>query len=153
MLQSLVAVSEWSGPLIALGVIVVTVTIGRAYRRSRSRDAQIDLPEASAAIERLRAESERIVTDIQTIGAETVARAETRIRVLNELLVHAEKLVSNQQGADAQAASSRFREVYDLADKGIDVNEIAEHTGFERGELDLILSLRKKTLEREKKAL
>ena len=47
------------------------------------------------------------------------------------------------QGAEPVPQPPRFEEVYRLADEGADAAAIAERTDFERGEVELILSLRR----------
>ena len=51
--------------------------------------------------------------------------------------------MSRMQGADLAPQPPRFEEVYRLADEGVDAAAIAEGTDFERGEVELILSLRR----------
>jgi hypothetical protein len=78
-----------------------------------------------------------------------VSRAETRLRVLAELLDRAERTTSAMPGGGAGRVADKLTEVYALADDGLDSTAIAERTEFERGEVELILSLRKKSLSAE----
>ena len=92
---------------------------------------------------RLRETSNRLMAEIESLGREVRGQTETRVRVLNELLARADGAISRMQGAEPVPQPPRFEEVYRLADEGADAAAIAERTDFERGEVELILSLRR----------
>jgi hypothetical protein len=48
-------------------------------------------------------------------------------------------------GEKAREALAHHADIYGLADEGLSVQEIAERTGYQRGEVELVLSLRKAT--------
>jgi hypothetical protein len=123
-----------SGLLLIGGAAIVAFTLGRLAWRRRTPAATSDLGEENRQIRRLR--------ETETMGRETIARAETRIRVLNELLVRANRTASRTSPDAERVDASRLDEVHRLAGEGLGPAQIAERTGFERGEVELILSLK-----------
>ncbi len=144
---------DWAFALILAGVIALVITLGRLTRR---HGGQGDGGPASGrgvaeADERLRETAEGLMAEIDTFGREVQGRVETRVRVLNELLVRADSVASRLDGAEAGAGTApppQFDEVYQLADEGLDAAAIAARTSFECGEVDLILSLRRESRSR-----
>lgn len=146
--------SDWTFALILAGVIALVITLGRLHRRRGGQgDAGVGGGPASGrgvaeADERLRETADRLMVELDTFGREVQGRVETRVRVLNELLARADTVASRLDGAGAGAGTAqppRFEEVYRLADDGVDAAAIAARTSFERGEVDLILSLRRES--------
>ena len=150
------SLSDWTGVLILAGLIALTITLGRLIRRHGAKEG-VGPGEglepggyvrrgSGGAVEteaRLRETSGRLMAEIETLGREVRGQTETRIRVLNELLARADGVMSRMQGAEPAPQPPRFEEVYRLADEGADAAAIAERTDFERGEVELILSLRR----------
>ncbi|MBI5634157.1 MAG: DUF2802 domain-containing protein [Nitrospirae bacterium] len=66
-------------------------------------------------------------------------RLDNKISLLEELLLKAEKVRFSSQ----HPAEDRYPEITELADKGLKVDEIAGILDIPRGEIELILSLRK----------
>jgi hypothetical protein len=143
----LAAGADLSGPLLVVGAIAVAFALGRILARrggSSAVDGGVQHMRVDEQIERIEEAGGRVLQEIEALGRETVSRAETRLRVLNELLVRAER-AGLTSGDDGAGLASRFDEIYRLADEGVDSAGIAEQTEFERGEVDLILSLRAKS--------
>jgi len=138
----LAEVSDLSGVMIMLGAIVVAFTLGRLLGRRGRAPGAPDGSSAEEQIERIEEAGGRVLRDIESLGNETVARAETRLRVLNEMVLRAERAGVASESENGGELAGRFDEVYRLADEGVDPNGIAERTSFERGEVDLILGLR-----------
>jgi uncharacterized protein YoxC len=138
----LAEISMISDVLLVLAAIVLAVTIGRAMKRARRVGDSGEAGESEAMrahIQRLHEAGDKILAQIDELGRDTVARAETRVRVLSELLARAEQIQP-----EAERVSDRLSEVYALAEQGLDAAAIAERTEFERGEVDLVLGLRTK---------
>lgn len=101
---------------------------------------------------------ERLVVEIQDLSREAVAKLDTRIRMMNQLLVECETKIRSLETAIGRAAPHEpavtepepppratnplHEQVYGLQDQGKDVDGICGATGLERGEIELILGLR-----------
>ena len=105
-----------------------------------------------------REELERLLTEIQDLSREHIARLDTKIRMLNQLLLECdqkkrelEELLGKAPAADAaakpaspgRAPNPLHDQVYSLQDSGKEVLDICAATGLEKGEVELILGLRK----------
>src|SRR5262249_48366589 len=102
-----------------------------------------------------REELERLLTEIQDLSREHIARLDTKIRMLNQLLLECdqkkrelEELLAKAGGtapapAPGKASNPLHSQVYSLQDAGKDIQDICEATGLEKGEVELILGLRK----------
>ena len=143
-------------------MIIISWTLLRAQLKRRRRPAAPKAsPTAAAAgaVEtRLRHTVDDLVMQLAETCRETGAHLETRIRVLNELVAEADKRIetlrrmagSSESPATAEPAGApaaappmpAYERIYDLADRGLDAVAIAQETGYHRGEVELILSLR-----------
>ena len=154
------------GPVLLIaGAIVLVISLARLFRkRERGRDRAAGAGGDTDAVRRLREAADREMARIEEHSREARAEIETKVHVLNGLLVRAEKVIARLEGAgevprqvgttegpDAAPAAEghapsdpRFTEVYRLADDGLDPPAIAGRTEFESGEVELILSLRAK---------
>ena len=147
---------DWTVVLILAGLIALTITLGRLIRRHgprRGAEADGGLPTGRGVAQteaRLRETSERLMAEIESLGREVRGQTETRVRVLNELLALADTAISRMEGAEPLPQPPRFEEVYRLADAGLDAASIAERTTFERGEVELILSLRRRSTDSQR---
>ena len=108
-----------------------------------------------------REELERLLTEIQDLSREHIARLDTKIRMLNQLLLECdqkkrelEELLARAGAppapppADPAAPPARppnplHTQVYSLQDSGKEILDICAATGLEKGEVELILGLRK----------
>jgi hypothetical protein len=122
----------------------------------------------SDAAELARDELERLLGEIQEVSREHIARLDTKIRLLNQLLLDCEqkkKEIEELLGRasppppvpgpapgsppgepaprPAKAANPLHEQVYRLQDSGKDLGEICAATGLEKGEVELILGLRR----------
>jgi hypothetical protein len=140
--------SSWGALLLMAGAIALVFSLGRLLKKLARRGGQesgaADAGDGDGSARRMRGATDACLAEIESAAREAGARLETRIRVLNELLLRAEALQSRLGEKGTPAAPSRFAEVYRLADDGLDPAEIAARTDFERGEVDLILSLRRR---------
>jgi hypothetical protein len=135
------------GPvLLTAGAIVLVISLGRLMRRGGVRPGGRDWNED--AVRRIREAAEEEIARIELHARDTRAKIETKIHLLNALLVRSEKAIARLEeqetkgGGEGAPAEERFAEVYRLADGGLDAAGIASRTEFERGEVELILSLR-----------
>jgi hypothetical protein len=100
-----------------------------------------------------RAELERLLAEIQDLSREHIARLDTKIRLLNQLLLDCDRkqkeleaLLSRAPAPPAVAArpaNPLHDQVYALHDSGKNLLEICGATGLEKGEVELILGLRR----------
>src|SRR6185503_12687220 len=106
-----------------------------------------------------REELERLLTEIQDLSREHIARLDTKIRMLNQLLLECdqkkrelEELLGKSEAAaapeptaknSARASNPLHDQVYSLQDSGKEILDICAATGLEKGEVELILGLRK----------
>ena len=98
-----------------------------------------------------RAELERLLAEIQDLSREHIARLDTKIRLLNQLLLDCDRrqkemeaLLSRGPAAPpARPSNPLHDQVYSLHDAGKDLLDICGATGLEKGEVELILGLRR----------
>jgi hypothetical protein len=101
-----------------------------------------------------RRELEQLLADIQDLSRDQIARLDTKIRLLTQLIADCdqrkrelEELLGRLPGGAAapapRSANPLHDRVYGLQDAGIDVLEICRQTGLEKGEVELILGLRR----------
>jgi len=143
-----------AGVLVLAGLIAIIFTLGRLIkkhappRNAGGEPALLPGRVDAVAEARLREAADRLMTEIETLGRESRAEVETRVRVLAELLARADAVIEGLGGAGAAKPvppPPRFEEVYRLTDEGLDPAAIAERTSFERGEVELILGIRTRT--------
>lgn len=133
--------------VLALAVILF---VGRR-RRARSRAPR---PSTDAIDDRQR----RIVRAIGKLeislmeyGRDVEGRLDMRIRTLGQLIQDADQRIeklgklgdSADVPGDPEKIAREHRQVYDLADQGLDKVEIARRTSTTPGEVELILGLRR----------
>lgn len=143
--------------VLIVAALFVAVVLPRLRRR---RDgAQETLGSFGASAGGAREELERLLTEIQDLSREHIARLDTKIRMLNQLLLECdqkkkglEDLLARAGGLppapEAPPAASRpanplHTQVYSLQDSGKEVLDICAATGLEKGEVELILGLRR----------
>jgi hypothetical protein len=148
--------------VLIVAALFVAVVLPRLRRR---KDGPVEtLGSFGASSGGAREELERLLTEIQDLSREHIARLDTKIRMLNQLLLECdqkkrelEELLGRAGGtapsAEPAAAPTRpanplHTQVYSLQDSGKELLDICAATGLEKGEVELILGLRK--MPREK---
>ncbi len=109
----------------------------------------------------MKAELEHLLAEIRDTSREEIARLDTRMRLLRQLLAECDgkaKELEALLGRPARPGSASapaeappparpsnplHDQVYALLDSGKDLQEIGAATGLEKGEVELILGLRK----------
>ena len=135
-----------------------------ALSRRRRRDAADPRPPGAfeAAPRDSRQELEHLLAEIQDLSRDHIARLDTKIRLLTQLLADADQkkreldvlleraaALPRPDATPAPAprspkpANPLHDRVYTLQDAGKDVADICRTTGLEKGEVELILGLRK----------
>lgn len=149
--------SPWIILLIVAGLFFVLIFPRLVRRRLREEPRRPLLPDAGGDA---RAELERLLTDIQELSREHIARLDTKIRMLNQLLAECDQkkreietllrqpVAPRTEPAPPAATAPRpadplHDQVWSLQDEGKEVDEICSTTGLEAGEVQLILGLRK----------
>ncbi|HVE41369.1 MAG TPA: hypothetical protein VNM14_15860 [Planctomycetota bacterium] len=141
---------------LVVAALFVAVVLPRLRRRRDEPRETLGTfgPAAGGAREEL----ERLLTEIQDLSREHIARLDTKIRMLNQLLLECdqkqralEELLGKAPAGDApakpapapRAPNPLHDQVYSLQDSGKEVLDICAATGLEKGEVELILGLRK----------
>jgi hypothetical protein len=142
--------------ILVVAAMFIAVVLPRLRRR---RDGPAEtLGTFGASAGGAREELERLLTEIQDLSREHIARLDTKIRMLNQLLLECdrkkrelEELLGKGPGpstaaapkAAARPANPLHDQVYTLQDSGTELLDICAATGLEKGEVELILGLRK----------
>jgi hypothetical protein len=144
--------------LLVVAALFVAVILPRLRRRRDGPQELLGSFGGSAG--GAREELERLLTEIQDLSREHIARLDTKIRMLNQLLLECdqkkrelEALLGKTEGAAtaeppaktpaARASNPLHDQVYSLQDSGKEILDICAATGLEKGEVELILGLRK----------
>ena len=143
--------------LLVVGALFVAVVLPRLRRRGNGPQETLGSFGASAG--GAREELERLLTEIQDLSREHIARLDTKIRMLNQLLLEVdqkkrelEDLLAKTGGAPApgqlppspaKSQNPLHSQVYSLQDSGKEILDICAATGLEKGEVELILGLRR----------
>jgi hypothetical protein len=140
---------------LVVAALFVAVVLPRLRRRRDEPRETLGTfgPAAGGAREEL----ERLLTEIQDLSREHIARLDTKIRMLNQLLLDCDRkqreleaLLGKAPAAEPAKAGPTPRapnplhdQVYSLQDSGKELLDICAATGLEKGEVELILGLRK----------
>jgi len=146
----------WLILLVAALFFVVVVPRLRRRNRPSSQDRPGTFGEPGA---HARDELEHLLAEIQEVSREHIAKLDTKIRLLNQLLLECDqkkKELDALLGRTVSAGLSKLEppipprpanplhdQVYALVDSGKNVFDICTATGLEKGEVELILGLRK----------
>lgn len=160
--------SAWAhnaGPLLLVaGLIIILVTLLRLRRRPPQERAA--RPSSSADFgesRRGREGLDRLAVDLEETARAVSALLDTKIRTLDRLIADADGRIARLEGLSGPAARgepgvaaaeqpaapppeellAHHAHIFGLADQGLSVQEIAEKTGHPRGEVELVLSLRR----------
>lgn len=162
MLESPLDVDPRLYLVIAVALAVALLILPRLLRRrsaaraAPSTDWDRDRAERQLQV---RDNLDQILVQIQETSREQVARLDTKIRLLQKLVDDADQRIRKLQELQGIAPSPAppppvpppvperpvpplHREVYQLADQGLDAPAIASRMSLDRGEVDLILNLR-----------
>lgn len=149
-------------------IILVSLRLRRKNRDLKGLEAR---PRSQVRAEGSRQALERMAVDLEEVARSISALLDTRIRVLDKLIRDADERVARlrdlggeaggagpgsgepaaaaearpEAGAPAEEKLAHHAHIYGLADQGLSVPEIAERTGYHRGEVELVLSLREAT--------
>jgi hypothetical protein len=159
------AVGAGLSPSVWLLALAAAVFVGVALLRFRPRPGAGGGRPGSFADggELARAELERLVVEIQDLSREHIARLDAKIRLLSQLLAECDRkqkeieALLSRPAAPGPAAAPKpegtapasrppnplHEQVYSLQDAGKDLLEICSATGLEKGEVELILGLRR----------
>ena len=143
--------------LIALVIAALFVAVILPRLRRRQDGPRESLGSFGSTTGGAREELERLLTEIQDLSREHIARLDTKIRMLNQLLLECDQkkreleALLAKAGPNApeksapppKAANPLHDQVYSLQDSGKELLDICAATGLEKGEVELILGLRK----------
>jgi hypothetical protein len=121
-------------------------------RLARAR-ARTNVPDPRRRLEELREQKgieddlQELVLEIQELTRKNIAILDTKIRILQQLIVDADARIQALRGELPSAGgkpqkTALHQKVYEMADRGLDAHLIGRELGMERGEVDLILGLR-----------
>lgn len=145
------------GIAIAGGLVLLFVIWSRQRGRGplpgtldrRNWDAQ------SREHERLRSEIEKLAAELRALSHDIVRQLDERQAGLEKATAQADERIASLRAmldvpVEAPAALNRAgppsdaaRQVYELADRGMNAGEIARHVGRGIGEVELVLNLRR----------
>ena len=144
-------VRNFALPAIVLLAIVWVFWYGR--RRTHDKATRYEAVADDKVLDqrnKLQRAMEQLQVNIMEFGRDVEGRLDTKIAVLKRLLAdaderikHLETLTKSGQSRQAGEVLPLHREIYRLADEGLDKVEIARRTSATPGEVELILSLRK----------
>lgn len=132
-----------AGAVVGLGALALLAL----RRRSRAEGRAGLFPREEQ--EMVRHQLDRLLAEIQELSREQIARLDNKIRMLQQLLADADARIrelqslSPREAAPARPANPLHEKVYALADAGRGSLEIGQELGLEKGEVELILGLRK----------
>ncbi len=146
---------------ITLIVVALFVAVVLPRLRRRKDGPRETLGSFGASSGGTREELERLLTEIQDLSREQIAKLDTKIRMLNQLLLECdqkkrdlEDLIAKTAGLPAatppgilpptpsRPSNPLHSQVYTLKDSGKELLDICAATGLEQGEVELILGLR-----------
>lgn len=139
--------------LLGIGILTALGILQRA--RARRRGLGVDLVDKPRDRAEGRESMDEIFVKLQEFSRDTLARLDTKIRMLNELLARADSRIAELKAATeakprpaepppGRAANPLHEKIFRLADEGRSQPEITQATGLQRGEIELILGLREK---------
>ncbi|HLY74151.1 MAG TPA: hypothetical protein VKU80_08540, partial [Planctomycetota bacterium] len=142
--------------VLVVAALFVLVVLPRLRRRKDGPRETLGSFGASAG--GAREELERLLTEIQDLSREHIARLDTKIRMLNQLLLECDQKKRELEDVLAKAGGTLpsavgptppsrppnplHSQVYTLQDSGKEILDICAATGLEKGEVELILGLR-----------
>lgn len=138
--------------LIAAGILLIILL--PKLRRRRMQD--LPTPKDHRIEADMQSRLEQLLIQIQELSREHIARLDSKIRMLNQLLIEAdqkkkeiETLLARTVASSASPADISTRpthplhqKIYALRDQGRNLSEICSTTGLEPGEVELVLGLR-----------
>lgn len=131
-----------------LAVILAMLLLSRSLRGRRKVENRIDQLHDFRKQSEAREGLEQLAVEVQELSRESIARLDTRIKMLQTLIADADARIAKLQGAVAAPIPAKGsptavqQKVFDLADRGATVADIGRETGLERGEVELILGIR-----------
>jgi hypothetical protein len=138
--------------ILIIAAMFVAIMLLRMRRRQSAPTAPLGSFGGSAV--EPRKEIERLLADVQDLSREQIARLDTKIRMLRQLLLDCDqkkqeletllgKTTEPTAPSSPRTPNPLHDQVYTLQDSGRDLLEICGSTGLEKGEVELILGLRK----------
>lgn len=163
----MLAAGLFDDPLTKWTVIIAAIlTIFYAVMRPKFRRKDpLDLSQKPAGhlaqqrqVER---EMSNVLVELSDMARQITAQLDSRAAKLEALIEEADRRIAQLQSPhDARSAPSspapppprpsrpppdeRYQSIYDLADQGMDIRQIAQQLGQPRGEIELILALRER---------
>ena len=149
----------WWGYVAGLGLVVAALVLPRKLAQRSRILPRTDMNEA----DRLRKSMEELLVQLQEVTREMNARLDTKMMALAQLVEDADARINElKRLLEEEAARETTREedrtetgtgrrrdveetVLRLAQEGRTELEIAQETGIARGEIELVLALRRKT--------
>jgi hypothetical protein len=98
---------------------------------------------------------DKLLVDIQEVSREWIGKLDSRIRMVNQVVIDADLKKKELEEAIKRAMDvlksfpsktegihPLHQQVFECADQGMDINQICKVTGLEKGEVEMILGLR-----------
>jgi len=137
-------------PLVLLVIFFAWVLwVGRLRAKgAKPREKGVSSADLSGR-DRLQKAMEELQINVMEFGRDIEARLDTKIRTLEQLIADADERIRQLKelerpgASNAESVPALHKEIYRLADEGVDNIEISRRTGAPPGEVELILGLRK----------
>ena len=156
--------------LLAVGLVVVLIMLTRMRMRGGAPKQKPASSGDSGSGRMVHEAADRLAVDLEETARSVSALLDTKIRTLDKLVRDADERIARLEKALGQTPAesagphgasapppapgdaprapldeplAHHAQIYGLADQGLSVQEIAEKTGYQRGEVELVLSLRR----------
>ncbi|MDD4891859.1 MAG: hypothetical protein PHU85_18215 [Phycisphaerae bacterium] len=145
--------------VLLVGYFFMRMNRQRAMRQAGAGPTREDRARAARTADGIRDQLDALMVQLEELARATTAQIETRYTKLDVLLRQADERIAKLESLLAQANGQtpkppatngdavrpEHRQIYELADAGRPPVEIAQETGRDVGEVELILALRKKS--------
>ena len=137
-------------PFLLVALLIIWVAIYGRQRAVKTRTAEKALsPDELDNRQQLQRAMEQLQINIMEFGRDIEGRLDTKIATLTRLIADADERIKRLEELKSVYSRDRnhvpllHKDIYKLADEGLDKVEIARRTSTAPGEVELILSLRK----------
>jgi hypothetical protein len=149
---------------LTLGFIVLIGSIILSRRIKRKKSGQLGTFDDSGGEAKVRSDLEELAVQVQEIAREQIAKADVKIRMLNQLMIEADQkkqelenllirdlpapktenpIAENRPVEPPRPSNPLHEKIFSLSDTGKSALEICGETGLEIGEVEMILGIRK----------
>lgn len=150
--------------MILAGLLIISFTLLRRIAKRREKQSvqnerphSHNRPHPHNRPSPLTTRAENLILQLETMSREINAQLDLKMKTLETLLEDADSKITELNNAGASPENrkdptslpppptieERYKRIFDLADSGKTASEICDQTGMLRGEVELIIGLRK----------